>query len=105
MGIISEQIRTARKTHVCDFCGDTIFKDMKYCDMAYTAKGQIRNYKYHEECAVLVKDIHKEKDEFVDNISVAKTAKDVMTSCGIQTSNLAKWIAIQWNEIKQATKT
>jgi len=104
MGIVSEQIRTARKTHVCDFCGDTIFKDVKYCDMSYAAKGRIRNYEYHEECAALIKDFNKDNDSFIDNAVIAKAAADEMTRCGIKTSKLAKWIAIQWYETKQINK-
>ena len=47
---IRDDIRKARKTHRCVWCGEEIKPGEKYHDRAYTFEGDFRADKMHLEC-------------------------------------------------------
>jgi len=58
--------RTARKTHVCWWCGEQIDAGSKYCTWVYADEGTIRRVKCHSECYDAWGTLHREDADCVD---------------------------------------
>ena len=63
--INATEIRTARKAHVCNWCGCTIPVGEKYMTGVFKYDGMIYSWKNHKRCDELVAKLNMEGDEGV----------------------------------------
>ena len=55
--LFSRIIRTARKEHICNYCGKKILLGEKYEVSVYKYDGEIYQWKSHEQCAFIAQAI------------------------------------------------
>lgn len=67
MTIISDELRTARKDHICNFCGCEIKKGEKYKHTVIADNGSVYNWKSHLGCEEAVEIYNM--DEYGDGVT------------------------------------
>lgn len=74
--ILQERDRTARKAHICSYCGETIKKGETYEWAKLKSEGQIYEWKNHRKCGFIAAELWDYADP-----DDGMTEDDFMDSC------------------------
>lgn len=60
--LFRQETPCARKEHLCDLCGETIYKGKRYVHLVQTSDGIFFNSHYHEDCYDLIERYCRTRD-------------------------------------------
>lgn len=97
MEVIDEAIRTAKKEHVCDYCGLKIEVGEKYKDQTNVYDGRLYHWKSHLSCQELTKALKMFDDCWYDEGLTAENfhehVREYLHSHGIEYNGWADGLA------------
>lgn len=113
MTILHSNIVTARKEHVCDFCGGIIRKGEKYSNLAFVFDGSITSQTTHQhcqevfgelcrhfnECGVTERDPDDMLNEYADDVLTKEENDEFMRQPITSRQNTRQW-EYMYNHIK-----